>query len=369
MSEVNLSQDDKRVIEIYRSTQLQTVSAACVSIPAADSPIVMSVVRNEKEHLGHFLTHYRKLGAQLFAIIDNGSEDGSREFLAQQPDVDLFSIEAPFEWHAKQAWINRLFDHYGLERWFLYADADEHMVYDDCESRSLRDVTARAQVLGLRRVRGFLLDMYSDRPLALAAGDGVDLHEAYPYFDGEGYYEERLSYIVSRTGGPRLRAFGAIDRQIKPQLTKYPLFRMRPGELFANPHHFWPCEANFRSPCLVAMLHFKFHGDWLEKVIRAIEDASYWEGSREYRAYASALESDPGLSLHCEASRRFGTASDLVEAGLIQPMDWPQRRCGQGQYPPEIAAVEARLRRADCLAASGASRAAGGFAPAPEAGR
>jgi len=362
-SEVDLSQDDKRVIEIYRGTQLQNVSTASVSFPSVDSPIVLSVVRNERDHLGQFLAHYRGLGAELFAIVDNGSVDGSREFLAAQPDVDLFSIGAPFEWHAKQAWINRLIDYYGIERWFLHADADEQLVYDDYQNRSLREVVSRVQTMGVRRVRGFLTDMYSDLPLALAADEAVSLHEAYPFFDRVGYCEERLPYIVSRTGGPRLRAFGAIDHRLRPQLTKYPLFRMRPGELFANPHHFWPCEANFRSPCLLAILHFKFHGGWLEKVMRAVQEGSYWEGSREYRAYAAALKKDPGLSLFSEVSSRFTGSEDLIEAGLIQPLEWLN---GRGRSSIDRVSLETRRRRSSRLAALGAGATAATPIPASD---
>ncbi len=352
MSDAALTHDDQRVIELYRSTQLQNVSAASVAPPTANSPIILSVIRDEREHIGEFLAHYRRLGAELFAIIDNGSIDGSREYLAAQPDVDLFSIDAPFEWHAKQAWINRLIDLYGLERWYVYADADEHLTYDDHETRSLHEVVARVQSMGLRRVRGFLLDMYSDLPLALAAGEEADLRDAYPYFDRIGYREERLAHIVSRTGGPRQRAFKSDDAQFNPQLTKYPLFRLRPGELFANPHHIWPCDANFRSPCLIAMLHYKFHGAWLQKVLRALREGNYWEGSREYRAYASALESDPGLSLHSRISSRLSKSSDLVDAGLIEPMDWPRNSIERS--PIHEIETATRQRRSARLASLGA---------------
>ena len=37
-----------------------------------------------------FLAHHRKLGVAHFLIIDNDSEDGTIEFLRQQPDVTLF---------------------------------------------------------------------------------------------------------------------------------------------------------------------------------------------------------------------------------------------------------------------------------------
>lgn len=343
--ETPLSDDDRRVVDAYRRADLAVVRRAAGSLPAPGSPIVLCVVKNARDTVADFLDHYRTLGAERFGFIDNGSTDGTCALLAAQPDVDLFRVEATFSWQEKQGWINRLIDRYGFDRWYVYADADEQIVYDDCERRPLQSLTALAQAQGLRRVRGFLLDMYSDLPLAVSATGPARLKQTYPFFDAGGYFEDRLPYMISRLGGPRLRAFGRYDPEMKPQLTKHPLFLARSGDLFANPHHHWPCAANFHSPCWLALLHFKFHGAWQERVADAVREQTYWDGSREYRAYARALAEEPSLSLHGPMSRRYERAGDLVAAGLISALAWPSTQ--------SAAASHVRRRRAQRLSAVG----------------
>ena len=42
------------------------------------------------------MSHYRRLGVDHFLVIDNGSDDGSFEQLADQPDVSLWRTEARY---------------------------------------------------------------------------------------------------------------------------------------------------------------------------------------------------------------------------------------------------------------------------------
>jgi len=47
-------------------------------------------VRNEILRLPQTLAHYRKLGVGRFFVIDNGSTDGTKELLTDQPDCHVF---------------------------------------------------------------------------------------------------------------------------------------------------------------------------------------------------------------------------------------------------------------------------------------
>ena len=48
--------------------------------------LLFSTLRNERVRLPFFLRYYRSLGISHFLIVDNNSDDGSREYLAAQPE-------------------------------------------------------------------------------------------------------------------------------------------------------------------------------------------------------------------------------------------------------------------------------------------
>jgi hypothetical protein len=280
-------------------------------------PLVISVVRNEEPRLADFLDHYRTLGVCHFLFIDNGSTDGTCELLADEPDVDLLATDAPFDAARKHGWITRLIREYG-DRWYLLADADEHAVFHGVAD--LAQVARAAQRLGRRRVRGTLLDMYGDKPLAAASRDpGQPLLAAYPFFDPDGYVEKGEVALTTRTGGPRQRVFSSIDPSFAPQLTKYPLFRLSSEETIVSPHYIQPPTAG-DDPCWIALLHFKFDADSRARIADAVERRQYWRDSYEYRVYQEAITQDPNLTFMGERSRRFRGTAELVELGIIEPI-------------------------------------------------
>jgi len=271
--------------------------------------------------LGEFLHHYRVLGVERFIFVDNGSTDGTPEYLGRQPDIDLFTTDEPFGTQRKQGWIHRLIGDYGCDRWYLVVDADEHVVFAGDDRASFGEVAAAAQTRGATRVRGCLVDMYAEGPiLATCREPGTTLRDTYGWFDPGGYAEHRNALLVSRVGGPRRRVLGKVVPGFEPQLTKYPLFRPRDGDVAANPHYIWPGDPSPEDRCHLGILHFKFDGDFLSKIDDAVERRQYWRDSVEYRAYRDALRHDPLLSFHWAASRRYRSARDLVACGLIEPL-------------------------------------------------
>lgn len=284
------------------------------------SPVLIAVVRNELHRLERFLDHHRDRGVQEFVILDNASTDESVAWLGSQPDVFVATIDRPFSWQAKQGWITHVIEQIGTERWYLVLDADERLVYPGEERYDLADLTAQMETEGKWRIRGMLIDLYGPGPL-LQSGDA-----AHELFDSDGYRGSTTYCMRSIQGGPRMRALSTPDFPLEPELTKYPLFRMGPGEVMANPHHLWPFDENYKSPCHLGLLHDKFGADLLKKIEQAVAERNYWNDSYEYRAYQAALKSDPTLSLEYDGSRRFGAPEDLVDCGLLEPIDWHGQR-------------------------------------------
>ncbi len=59
--------------------------------------LVFSTFRNENVRLPYFLKYYRELGVDHFLMVDNDSDDGGREYLAEQPDVSVWSTDASYK--------------------------------------------------------------------------------------------------------------------------------------------------------------------------------------------------------------------------------------------------------------------------------
>lgn len=286
-------------------------------------PVVISVVKNEHDRLADFLRHYRDAGIERFFFIDNGSNDGTVEYLCRQPDCHVRQIVGPFEWRKKHGWIMLAIDMIGRGRdqWYIYVDADEHMVFEGLGTMSFGDLARRMETRGIKRVRGMMIDMYRDGPLLGSTYEpGTRLLDAYPYFDGAGYDERRFLQIMSKKGGPRQRVFGPADASFRPEMSKYPLFKLSGYDVFANPHHIWPFDDNFVSPCLLGLLHFKFLPDTIQRIEAAVKAGNYWGGSIEYKCYQAILSKDPQLSLMSDVSRRYEAPENLVAARLIEPL-------------------------------------------------
>lgn len=159
--------------------------------------------------------------------------------------------------------------------------------------------------------------MYGNTPLLYSSyTSGQRLIEAYPFFDSDGYVEAKFKEIISRKGGPRQRVFSRANEKFRPEMTKYPLFQLNDRDVFANPHHVWPYEANFKSDCYLGILHFNLV-NVLSRIKTAIADKSYWDNSLEYRCYDAVLREAPDLSLMYPGSRLDDGPKSLVAAGHI----------------------------------------------------
>lgn len=316
-------EDLAAVMAAYLDAEILPVSMSG-SAGQDSAPILISVIRDENQILPDFLRHYRAAGIEKFVFLDNGSGDGTITYLSEQSDVDLYAVAGSFDWKRKQGWITLLLGLYGSERWFIYADADEHIVFDGIERGvTFQDIVRIMDRQGITRVRGCLVDMYAGtRILDSRYERGSRLMEAYPFFDQTGYLEYPLAEMVAREGGPRRRLFSDSTEGFSPQLSKYPLFRLDAGDIFANPHHIWPYERNFGTACYLGILHFKFLPGFANRIARAIQEASYWENSREYRCYQAALTRSPDLSLYDAVSALYSGPQDLIRSAIVSRMPY-----------------------------------------------
>jgi hypothetical protein len=310
--------------------QLRQDTDRMQGLPA--QPILLfSTMRNERVRLPFFLDYYRKLGVDHFLIVDNGSDDGTREYLAGQPDVSLWSSTAGY----KQSrygmdWVMHLLRRHGTGRWCLTVDVDEFLVYPFCETRPLRALTDWLDSSGTRTFAAMLLDMYPKGPMhEQPYREGQNPFEIAQYFDSGNYtIRKNWPYLnLWIQGGPRARLFFTDQPKQAPAMNKIPLVKWHGSYAYvSSTHMLLPRGLNLTyetgggekpSGCL---LHAKFLDTFAVKAEEELKRGQHYADSQEYRAYREgvALERD----LWCGWSEKYINWRQLEILGLMSKGNW-----------------------------------------------
>ena len=331
--------------------------------PAISNKLTLvALMRNEIFLLPAFLHHYRRLGIERFAILNDRSTDGSREYLLRQPDVVLLesksgrsygynpSIPGKFRkllpnFRIAHLWRAQLLDMFGLDRWTVHVDLDEFlwlpngMTFPELIVR----LESRPTTDGLpRMVWGIMLDVYPQDIRALASQAGEDRlnRSSAWYFDGVEHLRLRrdkspkLVYAGARARlyrafgvTPLYRELGFSKRaswrrllkaklRIQPEkhnsLEKIVMLKWSKGSYLRSPH-----RGNLKASetTLLPIQHFRFSGALYHRMRFALSEGCYYMGSRDYRMLKELLmsmEKQEGSFL-CQNSRRLVSFQDFVE--------------------------------------------------------
>lgn len=320
-----------RLVRAMRKRMEMTAVKDRTEIIARQDILLFCVLRNERVRLPYFLRYYRNLGVTHFLFVDNGSTDGSEEFLAEQPDVSLWHSDAEYR-RARfgMDWLNFLLNRYGAGHWCVTVDADEFLLFAHADRRKLPELT---HYLDARRVRAFgtlLLDMYSRQPIEKTNYvEGANPFRRLNHFDSGNYIVRRNPTYENLwiQGGPRQRLFFADDPDQAPALNKIPLVRWRRGYCYiSSTHALLPRRLNrvydamggeMASGCL---LHAKFLNILRDKTAEEMSRRQHYAAGREYRAYGRTLER--GNTLWTPASTRFEDWRQLQDLGLMSAGGW-----------------------------------------------
>ena len=268
---------------------------------ARTAPVaVVAVMRNEMFMAPHFLAHYRKLGVEAFLIADNLSDDGTREYLADQPDVALFSVDTDYSRsHYGVAWQQALMANFRVDRWSLIADADELLFWQEERRESLPELLARPEFEDAEAARVFMLDMYPQGPL-----DQADFASGDPF--AEAGYVDRDPFRTDWLGrGPFSNAptwTSALRHRLIPGsradlfvAQKIALLRYRPWMRLSAGLHF-VADARLAGRELV-FAHFKYNADFRRKTRAEVARRQHFNDAEEYRKYL-ALASEGREVIH-----------------------------------------------------------------------
>ncbi len=288
-------------------------------------------MRNERVRLPYFLRYYRDLGIDHFLVVDNDSDDGSREYLAEQPDVSVWSTPASYK-SARfgMDWLTALHRRFGHGRWCLTVDVDEFFVYPFCETRPIRALTDWLDSSGIRSFSAMLLDMYPKGAIgAQPYREGQDPFEIAQWFDA-GNYSITINHRYGNLwiqGGPRARMFFPDTPKLAPALNKVPLVRWQRGYAYVSSTHMvLPRGLNQVHDTLGGekasgiLLHAKFLDTFGAKAEEEMRRGEHYRDSTEYRAYRAAMDSQPDL--WCKWSEKYINWRQLEILGLMSKGNW-----------------------------------------------
>ncbi|WP_299965045.1 glycosyltransferase family 2 protein [uncultured Roseobacter sp.] len=316
----------------FRSRHDLTSVQNNTSAIAAGDILLFATVRDEALRLPHFLAHYRRLGVRHFLIVDNGSADGTDALLRGAPDVSVWQTHASYKAaRFGVKWLAWLLRRYGHGHWTLTVDADELLIYPDHDARDLVALTGWLDARRRRALPAMLLDLYpKGSPDAQHYTPADDPVQVLPYFDPDGYWQERRGShrAINTMGGPRARVFFEHAPDFAPVLSKLPLVSWHRSYAYLSSTHvalppvlntYQPGDSNGAGPS-GALLHSKFlPGTAARARVEQVRGQQYTRGPT-HDAYYNALGEAPDM--WTPAATRFTGWEQLVGLGLMRRGDW-----------------------------------------------
>ena len=291
-----------------------------------DGEIVAIVVgRNEALRIGDFFRHHRALGVDRFIFVDNGSDDGTLDWIDSSDTIVMHTSDDYVAAGMGMRWVNEIISQITTRNWCLFLDADEHLVYPRSESLGIRALCDYLDRQGFNAVRGFMLDMHAETyadQLRVAPGD--ELLATCPYFTNTYRFQNLVeSPYQSIRGGVRPDLLGIKYRE----QTKTPLVRSDSGVQFTlSSHETTPSKI---ADVSTVLLHYKFLGDSLERAADETRWTSYAYFANRERQQSSAITDRDAFSYRSPNMIRYQGSEQLVDLGLMQAGSF-----GGGQNDP-----------------------------------
>ena len=291
----------RAAVRAFHFRQIRSMSATAgltlVQRPpsaAQGRAIAILTVRNEMERLPSCLTYHRALGMTEFYVVDNGSTDGTVEYLRTQPDVTIYRTEESYkDSFYGITWVNNIAHKHAAGRWVLFIDADELLFYPRAgDDFTIGDLTECLDRAGQTYLYAPMVDLYGFDDAALGkASTSAGVLQALEagWMDVEGYRSgPRLANgYLALQGGPRGRLANSVGER-EPYLVKYPLVKHFPGRYFtASAHEFMPsvAEDHTMSGWLV---HLKLGNDANRRHADPAVEQEHYGSGRERRPIAAS---------------------------------------------------------------------------------
>ena len=301
---INQSNDElhwKMIYEFYHSDMKMIKD---FESEICDGPIVLCVGRNEIQRIKQFFEHYHSIGVKNFIFLDNDSNDGTREYLMQQPDTRVYSTSVQYTAQRKSAWQNRMVAECGVDRWYLYVDADEFFWFPHASEISISEYVDSLQNQRIYGIKTIMIEMYPKGVIGSDEYEKKDFIEQYRYYDGDNdsyTYNPDLNQVC---GGVLARLLGQGDLL----RTKTPLYYHTKDRFLIGSHHIYPLYDDIAFPFGGLLKHYKFLPGEADKINEAIKNGNYANNSYMYKKYVKFYEGD-GVCAFCDFSKEWNNDS------------------------------------------------------------
>jgi hypothetical protein len=307
-------------VEIFLKAYLSK-SVKCVKILPMDikenEPILLCLVKDDLERVKLQIEYHKKIGVRFFVYIDNMSKDGTFEWLKEQNDVSLFTIDDVYNSIKQRAWRRQVIDILGYDKWYLTLDSDELFIYPGIEKKNINNYIDFLKKQKINSVLSPMIDMYSKNKIFENEINANGIFETYCYFDTDTYKLKKKFSTYEVNGGPRMRLFSTGDNIFSCMLSKYPLI-YHSKEILIGAHQNYPYKYNLKNKGAAAfLLHYKFLPSDNEKFKENTISEVYDSGSKEYKIYMKAFEQNPSLSFYYENSQKLNNSMDLMKINII----------------------------------------------------
>lgn len=318
---------------------------------------LFSTMKNEMGFLPAWLAHHRAIGFEQFLIWDDGSDDGSSDYLATQSDVVVMRSDLSFgallryrdpdggeREERAGTYFKIALPHLFFDGAFVgYVDADEFLILPPGVA-SIAEVVARLAKGGAPSAVASVVEFF---PAAASGLEGAlpqsfaELLAAYPYFQCEALVDLQAGAQPDLLGESKTsRLFRAFD--VKPKVVRRGWQRIwmsskdKKAQAFQkSPRHKTPLvrrDAQSRltgshygnlppsSEVLLTVAHFVFTAQFAAKIARATEWGAHANGAAKYRYYAELLENMRGVEdgFLDENSVAYDGPQQLIDCGLMR---------------------------------------------------
>lgn len=279
-------------------------------------PTVMVLVKDELERMKLFYEHYRRLGIHQFVMIDNGSTDGTLEWLTEQPDTRVYQVLEPYSAPNKIGWTEKALALTGYNRWYIVLDSDELLDYPGSESHNAEEFIACMHKKGYRRLCGFMVDMYAELPLFSIDCEMKDIEKTYCYFDTDSFElvdikADGIKHQIIQ-GGPRKRVFDVAA----PRISKQAIFYYDDKLLYRSSHYMAPLLQWNEVPCCFVFRHYKY----LASDRKSCMDRT--EIEEEYRTIMRSMDQDADISFMYEGSAKYENSRSFYALPYVDFIEW-----------------------------------------------